>query len=102
MAPALDYVRIIQAPATGGDPSTTYCLVYTGSESEGHKEAILLSNAPAVQCADLLTYDPVNGSLHDSAPICESPSRPAVLAFDPSAGWGATSYFACLTRNHGA
>ncbi|MGW2501842.1 hypothetical protein ACWCXL_12120 [Streptomyces sp. NPDC001588] len=101
-ARALEQVRIIEAPATGGDPSTTYCLVYTGSESAGQREAILLANAPAYQCTDLLEYDPVNGSLHESPPVCEPPSRTAQLTFDPSSSWGDAMYFACVGRNHGA
>ncbi|MFJ4787607.1 hypothetical protein [Streptomyces sp. NPDC088794] len=95
-------VRIIQAPATGGDIATTYCLVYPGSESDGVKDAVLLANAPAYQCADLLSYDPVHGSLHDMLPVCEPTARAAMLVFDPSSSWGDALYFACLTQHHGA
>ncbi|MFJ6085120.1 hypothetical protein ACIQI8_27300 [Streptomyces sp. NPDC092369] len=95
-------VRIIQAPATGGDIATTYCLVYPGSESDGVKDAILLANAPAYQCADLLSYDPVHGSLHETVPVCEPTARATMLVFDPSSGWGDALYFACLTQHHGA
>lgn len=101
-ASGVEQVRVIQAPATGGDVATTYCLVYTGSEDDGQKEAVLLADAPAYQCGDLLSYDPVHGSLHDTVPVCEPPSRAAMLVFDPSSSWGDSLFFACLTQHHGA
>lgn len=97
-----EQVRIIQAPVTGGDISTTYCLVYTGSDSGGVREAILLANAPAHQCADLLSYDPVIGSLYESVPTCEPPARTAMLVFDASSSWGNALYFTCLAQHTGA
>ena len=98
----LEQVRVIQAPATGGDPSTSYCLVYTGSDSGGVKDAILLANTPAYQCTDLLPYDLTHGAFLTEMPECEPQSRAAVLSFADSAGWGEAVYFTCLTRHHGA
>lgn len=101
--PQLEQVRIIQAPATGGDPGTSYCLVYTGSESGGVKEAILLANAPAYQCTDLLQYDPEGaGSFSEQEPSCEPPSRAAVLTFAENSEWAGAVYFSCLTRHTSA
>ncbi|MGW6747616.1 hypothetical protein [Streptomyces sp. NPDC055006] len=98
----LEQVQIIQAPATGGDPSTTYCLVYTGGGSGSTRDAILLSNVPAYQCTDLLPYDPVNGAWSTVAPDCASPSRPAVLSFTDATEWAGAVYFTCLTKHSGA
>lgn len=101
--PQLEQVRVIQTPATGGDPSTSYCLVYTGSDSGGVKEAILLANAPAYQCTDLLKYDPEGtGSFSTEVPSCEPPARAAVLSFAESSEWADSVYFTCLTRHTGA
>ncbi|MGW7380997.1 hypothetical protein [Streptomyces sp. NPDC054794] len=99
----LEQVRVIQAPATGGDPGTSYCLVYTGSDGGGVKDAILLANAPAYQCTDLLAYDPDGaGSFSTDVPSCELPARAAVLSFAESSEWAGTVYFTCLTRHTGA
>lgn len=99
----LEQVQVIQAPATGGDPSTTYCLVYTGSGSGSTRDAILLSNVPAYQCTYLLPYDPAgNGAWSTVAPDCTPPARPAVLSFTDRTGWAGAVYFTCLTKNSGA
>ncbi|MEU5097612.1 hypothetical protein [Streptomyces sp. NPDC020996] len=101
--PQLEQVRVIQAPVTGGDPGTSYCLVYTNSASGSVKEAILLANAPAYQCTDLLPYDPQGGgSFSTEAPSCEVPARAAVLSFAEDSEWAGTVYFTCLTRHTGA
>lgn len=101
--PQFEQVRIIQAPATGGDPSTSYCLVYTGSDSGGVKEAILLANAAAYQCADLLPYDPEGaGTFSTEAPSCEPPARAAVLSFAEGSEWAGAVYFTCLIQHTGA
>ncbi|MEU9576343.1 hypothetical protein [Streptomyces chilikensis] len=98
----IEQVRIIQTPATGGDAGATYCLVYTGSSSGPEREAILLLNAPAYQCADLLPYDPAVGPFMTEAPTCEEPSRAAVLSFADSAAWGEDLMYTCLTEHNGA
>ncbi|MFF1399004.1 hypothetical protein ACFVZD_35010 [Streptomyces sp. NPDC058287] len=99
----LEQVQIIQAPATGGDPSTTYCLVYTGSDSGSTRDTILLSDAPAYQCNDLLPYDPEGkGAWSTMAPDCTSPARPAVLSFTDATEWAGAVYFTCLTKHSGA
>lgn len=100
--PQLEQVRVIQAPATGGDPSTAYCLVYTGSDSAGAKDAILLTNAPAYQCTDLLPYDEYESALSTEVPVCEPPARAAVLSFADTSEWAGTVYFTCLTQHTGA
>jgi hypothetical protein len=100
--PQLEQIRVIQAPATGGDPSTAYCLVYTGSDSSGVKDAILLANAPAYQCTDLLPYDEYEGSFATEVPYCEPPARSAVLSFAESSEWAGAVYFTCLTQHTGA
>lgn len=91
-AAALEQVRIIQTPPTGGDPSSSYCLVYTGSSSGAEHEAILLMNAPGYQCQDMLSYDPTGETspLVTEAPDCKAPSRAAVLSFAET-GVGRTS-----------
>ncbi|MFK4099407.1 hypothetical protein ACI2L1_04850 [Streptomyces sp. NPDC019531] len=100
--PRLEQVRVIQAPATGGDPGVAYCLVYTGSDSSGVKDAILLANAPAYQCADLLPYDEYAGSFSSEPPSCQQPARAAVLSFAGTSEWAGTVTFTCLTRHTGA
>jgi hypothetical protein len=101
--PQLEQIRIVQAPATGGDPSTAYCVVYTGSDSGGVRDAILLANAPAYQCADLLSYTPDGGgSFSSEVPSCEPPARAAVLSFAEQSEWVGEVYFTCLTRHTGA
>jgi hypothetical protein len=101
---SLEQVRIIQTPPTGGDPSSSYCLVYTGSSSGPEREAILLMNAPAVQCADLLPYDPTgqHPAFTTEAPICEAPSRAAVVSFAETGGWENEVLYTCLTEHNGA
>ncbi|MFF9285424.1 hypothetical protein [Streptomyces griseosporeus] len=103
-AAALEQVRIIQTPATGGDPSSVYCLVYTGSFSGSEKDAILLMNAPAVECHDLLPYDPSGERppFSTEAPLCEAPSRPAVVSFAETGGWEDEVMYTCLTEHDGA
>ncbi|WP_151774304.1 hypothetical protein [Streptomyces abyssomicinicus] len=101
-AAALEQVRIIQTPSTGGDVAATFCLVYTGSASGPEREAILLLNAPAYQCADLLPYDPASGPFMTEAPECAEPSRAAVLSFAESTDWGANLMYTCLTEHNGA
>lgn len=102
-AAAVEQVRIIQAPQTGGDPSTTFCLVYNGATSGTAREAILLMNAAGYQCTDMLPYDPSGtGPFSTEAPECSPPQRLAVLSFVDSSSWGDGLFFTCLARNHGA
>lgn len=102
-AAALESIDVIESPETGGDPSVAYCLVYTGSESDGAKEAILLANAPAYQCRDMLSYDPNGtGAFFDQTPVCEAPSRPALLTFVPGTTWAGEALFTCLRLHTGA
>ncbi|NYV73449.1 hypothetical protein [Streptomyces sp. UH6] len=101
-AAAVEQVRIIRTPSTGGDVAATFCLVYTGSTSGPEREAILLLNAPAYQCADLLPYDPESGPFMTEAPDCPEPSRAAVLSFAESTEWGANLMYTCLTEHNGA
>lgn len=98
----LEQVRIIQTPPTGGDPGSTFCLVYTGSSSGTEREAILLMNAPGYQCQDLLPYDGINSPFSTEAPNCQPPSREAVLSFAETGGWDEDLMYTCLTKNHGA
>ncbi|MFE7160974.1 hypothetical protein [Streptomyces sp. NPDC057636] len=75
-AAALESIDVIESPETGWDPSVACCFVYTGSESDGAKEAILLAKAPGNQCRDILAYDHnAIGSFSDQMPVCEAPSR---------------------------
>ncbi len=99
---ALEQVRIIQTPATGGDPGATFCLVYTGSSSGPGRDAILLMNAPAYQCSELLPYDGVNSAFTTEAPICETTSRAAVVSFAEAGGWESELMYTCLTAAAGA
>lgn len=98
----LEQVRVIQTPATGGDPGSTFCLVYTGSSSGPEREAILLMNAPAYQCSELLPYDGVNSAFTTEAPLCEAPSRAAVVSFAETGGWENEVMYTCLTLADGA
>lgn len=91
----LEQVQVIQAPPTGGDPEVSYCLVYTGTWSGDTRDAILLANAPAYQCTDLIDY------VDTAAPDCIAPSRAAVVAFAEGPGWAGDVVFACLTRHTG-
>ncbi len=99
---ALEQVRIIQTPATGGDPGSTFCLVYTGSSSGPERDAILLMNAPAYQCSELLPYDGVNSAFTTEAPLCEAGSRTAVVSFAEAGGWESELMYTCLTAAAGA
>ncbi|RSR98047.1 hypothetical protein EF913_28365 [Streptomyces sp. WAC04189] len=99
---ALEQVRIIQTPATGGDPGSTFCLVYTGSSSGPERDAILLMNAPAYQCSELLPYDGVNSAFTTEAPLCEAGSRAAVVSFAEAGGWESELMYTCLTSAVGA
>ncbi|GAA0379297.1 hypothetical protein GCM10010319_67350 [Streptomyces blastmyceticus] len=101
-APMLEQVQVIQAPATGGDPSVSFCLVYTGTSSGPVRDAILLMNAPAGECHDLLPYNPDTGAFRTQAPECAAPTRPAVVSFDEMSGWRGEVLYTCLTRHHGA
>lgn len=99
-----EQVSVIQAPKVQGDVATSFCLVYTGSWSSGAREAVLLIEAPAYQCTDLLRYAPEDGGAFSEVPVlCQTPARAAVLSFAESSGWwGGEVYFTCLTRHSGA
>lgn len=98
-----EQVSVIQAPTVQGDVATSFCLVYTGSWSEGGREAVLLIEAPAYQCTDLLRYAPEDGGAFSEVPVvCQTPARAAVLSFAESSGWGGAVYFTCLTLHSGA
>ncbi|GLW51390.1 hypothetical protein Stsp02_70510 [Streptomyces sp. NBRC 14336] len=99
-----EQVRVIQTPPTGGDPGASYCLVYTGSASGPEREAILLMNAPGYQCHDLLPFDPtgLTPAFTTDAPLCEAPSRAAVVNFAEVGGWEGELMYTCLTRHSGA
>lgn len=99
-----EQVSVIQAPTVQGDVATSFCLVYTGSWSGGAREAVLLIEAPAYQCTDLLRYAPEDGGAFSEVPVlCQTPARAAVLSFAESSGWwGGEVYFTCLTRHSGA
>ncbi|MFG3323915.1 hypothetical protein ACGF3J_38330 [Streptomyces sp. NPDC048171] len=99
---ALEQVRIIQTPATGGDRGSTFCLVYTGSSSGPERDAILLMNAPAYQCSELLPYDGVNSAFATETPLCEAGSRAAVVSFAEAGGWESELMYTCLTAAVGA
>ncbi|MER5185154.1 hypothetical protein ABT009_43915 [Streptomyces sp. NPDC002896] len=103
-ATALEQVSIIQTPATGGDPGSSYCLIYTGSSSGPEREAILLMNAPGYQCHDMLPYDATgeHSPFMTEAPDCAAPARPAVLSFAEVGGWEQEVMYTCLTEHHGA
>jgi hypothetical protein len=69
----------------------------------GVKEAILLANAPAYQCTDLLSYDPEGfGTFSSEVPTCVSPERATVLTFAAGSEWAGAVEFTCLTEHTGA
>ncbi|MEU6765722.1 hypothetical protein ABZ916_24785 [Streptomyces sp. NPDC046853] len=100
----VEQVRIIQTPQTGGDPSSDYCLVYTGSFSGPVREAILLMGAPAYQCSELLPFDPSGETpaFTVDVPDCVAPARPAVVTFAEPGGWEGEVQYTCLTEHNGA
>lgn len=100
----VEQVRIIQTPQTGGDPSSDYCLVYTGSFSGPAREAILLMGAPAYQCSELLPFDPSGetSAFTVDVPECVAPARPAVVTFAEPGGWEGEVQYTCLTEHNGA
>lgn len=100
----VEQVRIIQTPQTGGDPSSDYCLVYTGSFSGPAREAILLMGAPAYQCSELLPFDPSGETpaFTVDVPECVAPARPAVVTFAEPGGWEGEVQYTCLTEHNGA
>lgn len=103
-ATQVEQVRIIQTPQTGGDPSSDYCLVYTGSFSGPAREAILLMGAPAYQCSELLPFDPSGetSAFTVDVPDCAAPARPAVITFAEPGGWEGEVQYTCLTEHNGA
>ncbi|MFD8295022.1 hypothetical protein ACFV13_02210 [Streptomyces bauhiniae] len=44
--PDLRTVNVISQPSTGGDPSSVYCLAWTGSASAGSRDAVLHPRVP--------------------------------------------------------
>lgn len=97
-------VNVISSPATGGDPSSTFCISWTGSESEYGRDAVLLMNTPGYQCAaDLVTS--TDGQVHgpygvfyEVATECAAEGTyPAVL----QGAWDST-FYACLNDHTGA
>lgn len=100
----VEQVRIIQTPQTGGDPSSDYCIVYTGSSSGPAREAILLMGAPAYQCSELLPFDPSGETpaFTVEAPECVAPARLAVVTFAEPGGWEGEAQYTCLTEHNGA
>lgn len=91
-------VYISQVPATGGDPSTDYCLAYTGGG------VTLLSNAPRGMCHDFLfSTHPSDGEgvFETEPPLCETTpgGRLAQLYFDPRTAWSEDGIYTCLLLN---
>ncbi|MEB8338061.1 hypothetical protein [Streptomyces endophyticus] len=103
-AAALEQVRVIQTPSTGGDAGASFCLVYTGSYSGAERDAILLLEPPAYQCQDMLPVDRTGqrAPLVTEAPVCEPPSRAAVLSFAETGGWEDEVMYTCLSEHRGA
>lgn len=98
---------MVQAPSTGGDPSTDYCLSYTGSSADSAVDAILLANAPAYQCDDLVfspTPDDGEGVWKDAVPDCSRTpgARSAAVFFSEATDWYGADAYTCLLASDGA
>ncbi|MYZ09179.1 hypothetical protein GT028_17650, partial [Streptomyces sp. SID2999] len=113
--PALRTVNVISQPSTGGDPSSVYCLAWTGSASAGSRDAVLLMNAPGYQCgADLGSASGAQGvrggypvvffdTEQDCTPVYPGTrlTYPAVLDYG-TLGDEQPRQYACLTEHVGA
>lgn len=91
-------VYISQVPATGGDPSTDYCLNYTDGS------AVLMAEAPKTLCHDFLfSTHPSDGQgvFETVPPLCATTpgGRLAQLYFDPSTMWSDDGVYTCLLLN---
>lgn len=104
---AMEYVYVISAPFTGGDPGTNYCVSYTGSSNGDGALAVLQAEVPAYQCHDFLfsTHpDDQMGVFETTPPDCSDTEggRTAQILFDPMTGWGDGVLYTCLLANNGA
>jgi hypothetical protein len=99
---AWESVWITVAPATGGDPTTDYCLAYDYDSVASVIPATLLANAPAWQCDDyLFSTHPsdMEGVWEETPPDCTATpgGRTVQVAFDPMTEWGGgTVLYSCL------
>ncbi|MGW1537845.1 serine/threonine-protein kinase [Streptomyces aureus] len=111
--PTLQRVNIISEPSTGGDPSAWYCVAWTGSASDTSRDAVLLMNAPGVQCAaDLVNpagsgdapgeYEVFYDTEQDCTPLYPGTRQtyPAVLDYSSLGDQQAPTY-ACLSEHLG-
>ncbi|MFJ8728693.1 serine/threonine-protein kinase [Streptomyces bauhiniae] len=113
--PALQTVNLISQPSTGGDPSSLYCVAWTGSASANTRDAVLLMNAPGYQCgADLVSPSGSQGGEGDYTVVFYDTERnctplypgtrltyPAVLDYSGLDDQQPRQY-ACLTEHVGA
>ena len=84
-----------------------YCITYTGSESEGRADAVLLVNPPLYQCEDFLfsTHPQDMTSVWEEfPPDCSGTpgGRAAHLSFAESTTWYGSDAYTCLLLNDGA
>ena len=109
-------VHVISEPTTGGDPSVSYCIAWTGSSDSTGRDGVLLMNAPGYQCgADLLGaadaqavhLDGSSGVFYDSPQDCAPLypdthlTYPAILDYS-SLGDQTPLTYVCLTEHAGA
>jgi hypothetical protein len=113
---AMQVVHVISQPATAWDPSSSYCIVWTGSSRGTGRDGPVLMNAPGYQCgaALLSAFDAqavhpgtnavvVYDTLQNCAPLYPGTrlTYPALLDFSSLSGHQPPLY-ACLTENAGA
>lgn len=92
----VETIYVGDAPATGGDPSTDYCIFYTD-----HGSAVLLANAPDYLCDDVIfSTHPSTGSgvWEEEAPDCSATpgARPVFFVFGESTSWYGADAYTCL------
>ncbi|WP_190091962.1 hypothetical protein [Streptomyces melanogenes] len=110
----LQAIHVISQPPTGGDPGSSYCLAWTGSDDGTGRDAALLMNAPGYQCgASLVGANGQAIQMDGTSIFSDSPqdctgsypdtrlTYPAVLDF-PSNGGVQPPEYVCVVARTGA
>ncbi|MFD3436871.1 hypothetical protein ACFWU3_05115 [Streptomyces sp. NPDC058685] len=108
-------MRLLAEPTTGGDPSSSFCIAWTGSRSGITRDGVLLMNAAGYECgADIvppengLAFDPNGAELFANTPQDCAPTYPGTRQTYPAVldysrlSPGSPAMFVCLTEHVGA
>ncbi|MFG2144325.1 hypothetical protein ACGFRG_09015 [Streptomyces sp. NPDC048696] len=112
---AIQTVRLLAQPTTGGDPGSSFCIAWTGSRDGVGRDGVLLMNASGYECgADVvdpqtgLAFNPAGStrfsntpqSCADTYPLTRL-TYPAVLDYSRLTP-DEPAMFVCLTEHAGA